>query len=187
MKWFICAVITDSHLIAWRWNRTSNPQERIFPSKWSHSSVMWDLYIADGKGERFIVFAGRITYFTDVFHKAQLLPAKKEWFICDVITDCHLITARRNRTIINAQEWIFPSKWSDSSVMSYLYIAHEKGKRFWVHSHLTIKIHFFYRHVGTVTLVTMQPICDDMLTTSKNCMAVHNCERVLCLVPGVIQ
>ena len=30
MKWFICDVITDSHLIARRWNMTSNPQELTF-------------------------------------------------------------------------------------------------------------------------------------------------------------
>ena len=63
MKWFICDVIPDSHIIGRRRNRTSNPQELIFPSKWSESSVMWSLYIADEKGERFILLAGRIPFF----------------------------------------------------------------------------------------------------------------------------
>ena len=39
--------------------------------------------------------------------------------------------------------------------------------------------HFFCCHVQTVTLVTMQPISDDMLTSSKICIAVAKCEGVL--------
>ena len=42
----------------------------------------------------------------------------------------------------------------------------------WVRSHLTTTRCFFYRHVQTVTLVTMQPISDDMVTMSKICVAV---------------
>ena len=42
-------------------------------------------------------------------------------------------------------------------------------------SHLTTTMCFFCRHVWTVTLVTMQPISDDMLTTSKICVAVAKC------------
>ena len=35
-------------------------------------------------------------------------------------------------------------------------------------SHLTTTMYFFCRHVQTVTLVTMQPISDNMLTKVKN-------------------
>ena len=38
---------------------------------------------------------------------------------------------------------------------------------------------FFCRHVRTVTLMTMHPIPDDMLTTLKICVAVAKCERIL--------
>ena len=48
-----------------------------------------------------------------------------------------------------------------------------------VHSHLTTTMCFFGRHVRTVTLVKMQPISDDILTTSKNFVAVAKCERTL--------
>ena len=41
IKWFICDVITDSHLIAGRWNRTINPRKLIYRWKWSDYSVMW--------------------------------------------------------------------------------------------------------------------------------------------------
>ena len=128
MEWFICDVIRDYHLIARRWNRTINPQERIFPSKWIDSSVMSYLYIADKKGERFNLLPARIPFLTEVFTK-QLLLAKMKWFICDVIPDCHLIGRRWNWTI-NPWELIYRWKWSDSSVMWYLYIADEKGERF---------------------------------------------------------
>ena len=50
---------------------------------------------------------------------------------------------------------------------------------FRLRSHLTSTMCFFCRHVRTVTLVTMQPISDDMLTTSKICVAVAKCERAL--------
>ena len=48
--------------------------------------------------------------------KVVLLLAKLNWFICDVITDYHIIGRKRNRTI-NQREMIFPSKWSGSSVI----------------------------------------------------------------------
>ena len=67
MKWLICHVIPDSHLIAGKHKKTSVPQERIFPSKWSQSSVMLYLYIADQKGERFILVTGRIVYLTELW------------------------------------------------------------------------------------------------------------------------
>ena len=51
-----------------------------------------------------------------------------------------------------------------------------------VRSHLTTTMCFFCRYVRTVTLVTMQPISDDMLTTSKICVAVGKCERALTLI-----
>ena len=38
---------------------------------------------------------------------------------------------------------------------------------------------FLCRHVRTVTLVTMQPISDDMVTTSKICVGVAKCEWTL--------
>ena len=50
---------------------------------------------------------------------------------------------------------------------------------FRVHSHLTTTMCFSCRHVRTVSLVTMQPISGDMLTTSKICVAVAKCERAL--------
>ena len=69
IKWFICDVITDSHLIAGRWNRTINPRKLIYRWKWSDSSVMWYIYIADEKGEKFNLVPGRITYLMEVFTK----------------------------------------------------------------------------------------------------------------------
>ena len=48
-----------------------------------------------------------------------------------------------------------------------------------VRSHLTTTMCFFCRHVRTVTLVTMQPISDDIFTMSKICAAVTKCERAL--------
>ena len=62
MNWLICDVIADYHLIRGKGNRTNNPQERIFRSKWSNSSVMWYLYIAHEKGEKFNPVAGVKTY-----------------------------------------------------------------------------------------------------------------------------
>ena len=59
----------------------------------------------------------------------QWLLAKIKWFISDVIPDSHLIRGKGNRTN-NSQEWIFPSKLSESCVMSYIYIADNKGERF---------------------------------------------------------
>ena len=50
-----------------------------------------------------------------------------------------------------------------------------------VRSHLTTTW-FFCRHVRTVTLVTMQHICDgikNMLTTTTICVVVAKCERTL--------
>ena len=69
IKSFICDVIPDSHPIGGRRNRTINTREVILTSKWSDSSVMWYLYIADEKGERFNAVAWRITYLTEVFRK----------------------------------------------------------------------------------------------------------------------
>ena len=40
-------------------------------------------------------------------------------------------------------------------------------------------VFFFYRHVPTVTLVTMPPISDGMLTSSKICVVVAKCEWAL--------
>ena len=71
IKWLICDVITDSHLIVGTRNRTSNPQERIFPSKWSESSVIWYLCIADEKGERFNPVPAVIQYLMEVFTKSH--------------------------------------------------------------------------------------------------------------------
>ena len=48
-----------------------------------------------------------------------------------------------------------------------------------VHSHSTTMMCFFYRHMWTVTLLRIQPISDDMLTTSKNRVAFVKCERAL--------
>ena len=121
-------VITDSHLIAWRWNMTINPQERIFPWKWIDSSVMSYFYITDKKGERFNILPARIPFLTEVFTK-RLLLAKMKWFICDVIPDCHPIGRRWNRTI-NPRELISRWKLSECFVMWYFYIADEKGERF---------------------------------------------------------
>ena len=64
MNWFICDVIPDYHLIGGRLNRTRNPPQLIFPSKWSECFVMWYVYITDEKGERFNHVAGRIPYLT---------------------------------------------------------------------------------------------------------------------------
>ena len=66
MKSLICDVISDYHLIGERRNRTISPQERIFPSKSIEFSVMWYVYNADEKGERFNPVAGTIPYLTDV-------------------------------------------------------------------------------------------------------------------------
>ena len=85
---------------------------------------MWHVYIADEKGERFSLVAGRIPY---LLTKVQLLLAKINWLICDVIPDYHLIVGRQNRTS-NPQEQIFPSKWSEPSVMWYIYTS--DGKHF---------------------------------------------------------
>ena len=49
MKWFICDVIPDCHLIGRRWNRTINTRELIFRCKWSEYSVMWYIITTDGK------------------------------------------------------------------------------------------------------------------------------------------
>ena len=38
---------------------------------------------------------------------------------------------------------------------------------------------FFGHHVWAVTLMTMQPISDDMVSTSKICVIVAKCERAL--------
>ena len=38
---------------------------------------------------------------------------------------------------------------------------------------------FLCRHVRTVTLMTMQPISDDMVRTSKICVVIVKCERAL--------
>ena len=62
-------------------------------------------------------------------HQRRLLLGKMKWFICDVIADYHLIAQKRNM-IINPRELIFPSKWSESCVMWYLYIADEKSETF---------------------------------------------------------
>ena len=89
MKSLICYVVTYYHLIGRTSNRTINPQEQIFPWKWSDSSVMLYLYIAHKKGERFNHVAGMITYFMEVFTK-RLLLAKMKSLIFDVIPDYHL-------------------------------------------------------------------------------------------------
>ena len=110
MKWFICDVIPDYHYIKGKQNRINNPQERIVPSKWSDSSVMWYLCIADEKGERFGVFAGVIQYSTKALTKWQLLLAKIKSLIYYVVTDYHLIPRKRNRTSY-PQERIFALKF----------------------------------------------------------------------------
>ena len=111
MKWFISDVIPDSHYIKGKQKRTNNPQERIVPSKWSDSSVMWYIYIADEKGERFGVFAWVIQYLTKALTKSGLLLAKIKSLICDVVTDYHLIARKLNRTSY-PQERIFPLKFT---------------------------------------------------------------------------
>ena len=126
IKWIICDVIPDSHLIRGKQNRTNNPQERIFSSKWIHSSVMWYLYIADEKGERFCLVPRVIQYLTDSFTKARLVLAIIKSLICDVVTDYHLIGRKCKRTSY-PQEGIFPSKWSEPCVIWYIYTAHAKN------------------------------------------------------------
>ena len=46
-------------------------------------------------------------------------------------------------------------------------------------SYVTKTMSFYYCHVRTVTLVTMQHIPDDMVTTSKICIIFVKCDRVL--------
>ena len=69
IKLFICDVIPDYHLITGRWNMNINPQERMFPPKWSESSVMSYVYITDDKGETFNPVGGVVTYFMEVLTK----------------------------------------------------------------------------------------------------------------------
>ena len=108
IKSFICDVIPYYHLIRGKRNRTSNPQECIFPWKWSECSVMWYFYIADEKGQRICLVPGRILY---LFTKAWLLLAKIKSLICDVVTDYHVIAQKHNRTSYR-QERIFPLKFT---------------------------------------------------------------------------
>ena len=49
--------------------RTLHWAKVLLLSKWSDSSVMWYPYIADGKGERFILIAGRMQYLTGLVSK----------------------------------------------------------------------------------------------------------------------
>ena len=51
-----------------------------------------------------------------------------------------------------------------------------------VRLHLTTMMCFFCRHVRTVTLVTIQPMSDNVLTISKICVTVAKCERALTAV-----
>ena len=58
-----------------------------------------------------------------------------------------------------------------------------------IHNHYIRPVHtwrqqcvFFRRHVRTVTLMTMQPISDDMVTTSKICVIVAKCEWALTFI-----
>ena len=92
MKWLICDVIPDSHLIGGRWNRTSNPRERIFPSKLrtvaTHRNWFWwkkEEILSSCKN------ASIIYVFDKGIHQTQILLAKMKWLICDVIPDSHLI------------------------------------------------------------------------------------------------
>ena len=73
MKSLICDVIPDCDVLVGRQNRTINPQELIFPSKLSQSSLMGYIYIADEKGKRFIPIVGRID---GGIHQTRLLLAK---------------------------------------------------------------------------------------------------------------
>ena len=41
IKWLICHVIRDYHLIGGRQNRTIHPRQWMFLSIWSESSVIW--------------------------------------------------------------------------------------------------------------------------------------------------
>ena len=92
MKWLICDVIPDYHIIGGRWNRTNNPWERIFPSKFrtvaTHRNWFWwkkEEILSSCKN------ASIIYVFDKGIHQTQLLLAKMKSLICDVIPDSHII------------------------------------------------------------------------------------------------
>ena len=92
MKWLICDVIPDSHLIGGRRNRTSNPQEWIFPSKFTtvptHRNWFWckkEEILSSCKN------ASIIYIFDKGIHQTRLPLTKMKWLICDVIPHSHLI------------------------------------------------------------------------------------------------
>ena len=124
MKLFICDVIPDCHMLGGRHNRTSYPQERIFPSKWNESSVMCDIFTSLMRKVRALIFlqAGSRTYSPNATAASQN----------DVIPDFLLIGGRRNRTM-KPQERIFPSKWSESSVMGDIFKLLMKKATAFVH------------------------------------------------------
>ena len=56
MKSLICDVIPDCHVLGGRQNRTSFPQEQIFPSKLNESSVMCDIFTSLMRKVRDLIF-----------------------------------------------------------------------------------------------------------------------------------
>ena len=133
MKPLICDVIPHSHLIAARRN---NVKGLLIHGNWYLDAnwmipVSCDLFTSlMAKGDRFNpVAASHPRIWQRYSPKSECCWANIKWFICDVIPDSHIIGAIRHRTI-NPHQWIFPSKWTDSSVMSYIYTTDEKGERY---------------------------------------------------------
>ena len=153
MKSLICDVVTDSHLIGGTSNRTINPQKRIFPWKWSDSSVMSYLYIADKKGERFNHVAGRITYFTEVFTKPLLLAKMKSLF-CDVISDYPLCSFPSECDEFLNQHRTHPFQSTPIRLKSFI---NEKSvlPLFWKH---VFHIYFWWTYVSAERIKTCEYI-----------------------------
>ena len=86
--------------------RTVHPAKVLLLSKWSDSSVMWYIDIADEKAERFCLPAGVILYLTQVFTKRECCWPK--WSYLFVMSFQIIIWFQEDRTsLLMHSNWCF--------------------------------------------------------------------------------
>ena len=85
IKSLICDVVTDYHVIGRKRNRTSYPQEPIFPSKFTrvltHRNFFW------WKKQEILSSCKKNSIIYIIIHEAKLMIIKINCFIFDVIQD----------------------------------------------------------------------------------------------------
>ena len=109
---------------------------------------------------------------------AHLLARRKSYVLCWVLLNVNMTVTSKwkgQNTSAHASNFKLPS------LNEWLLMAtnHNQDDCLGVRSHLTTMMCFCCHHVRTASLVTMQTISDNMLTTSKICVTVAKWDRTL--------